>query len=240
MNQEHPSQDDPNNATGDPKEPRETTVTPESLGLTAAELPANPEEALAAAKKRDRVDSSFDCQVFIVRTRRAVLLEKLKSAKVHRHFRLRWEDFVEQHFGGYDTWSRYRAVARVQAKLHKWGMPLVSNEAQARVIVPRLRDSDCEKKLREMLAENGGKFPPARTMALERVRTKKPAAGSQNQTEALLWELLSSRRLLKDEQAAIRKILERITAAKKEDLRDEKLDTAVASSRIQTSWEFAN
>lgn len=236
---ELPTPNDQNNPTGDAKRLRETTpVTPESIGLTADALPAKPKDALAAAKKCDRVDAALDRQVFVVKTRRAVLLEKLKTAKVHRHFRLRWEEFVEQHFpGGYDTWSRYRAVARVQKTLHEWKMPLVTNEAQSRAIAPLLRHGNCEQKLRTILSQNGGKFPAARAISPKAAPKTNPANGGQNQTRALLWELLSSHRLLEEERAAVEAILERITRKAKAAL-DENLETPASLPAVQGSLVF--
>lgn len=183
-----------------------------AYALNDPPLPDDPAAALQQVLELDREDAERDRDSLGLKIRRAGRLDALKDAKVHKALGLSWEQFVDTNFaGGYDAWSRYRSVARVQRKLYEWKLPLVATEALARALAPRLDDRGFEKKLREFLAANENVYPSSRELT-RAFRSSRMKSDNKVDREKHLVALLESDGLLVDERAHLSAILERIRA----------------------------
>ena len=191
------------------------TITAESLGLSPAPLPTDPEAALTAALAQDNEDALQDQQSFALKTRRAIRLEDLKALKVHRTKKLTWIQFVNRYFpGGYETWSRYRSVAQVQRYLYENRLPFIGCEAQARAVAPHLKKEDLLARLKEALSERNGVFPNARRLRETLAAGLNPpshAKGSQKLVHLLRKVLEAATELPKADRETIHELYVRLS-----------------------------
>ncbi len=185
----------------------------EEFGIGSPPLPEDPEEAKAELIARDNIDAAADRDGFAAKVRRAHRLEEAKCRGLHKHEGLSWREYLDRYFaGGYFTWSRFRTVARVQAALHRWSLPLAEFEASARAIAPHLNKRNCREKLSSALNANAGTYPSLTKLkshlgceAHRKVRKRRDLA-------TLVAELLAHENLREEERWAVAKIQKRLEA----------------------------
>jgi len=111
------------------------------LGLARlVSAPTDPRLLTELLKDDDQTDAKVYVDEFSRGIRRAVRLHIAYRAKLHRASGKTWKEFIEAEFqAGYDCYVRYYRAAELQISLIKRGLPVLTNEAQSRVLAPMRR-----------------------------------------------------------------------------------------------------
>jgi hypothetical protein len=110
----------------------------ERLGLSSlSHAPSDPKQLAKYLVRTDRADAAADLDEFSRRIRRAVRIRIAFDLKLHRAEGMTWKAWVSKRFAsGYKTYQRSNKTAELQVELLAHGLPLLTNENQARALCP--------------------------------------------------------------------------------------------------------